>query len=94
MKPAILEILFAVFFFIDGLAALFSLFPLLGMLTNANGFMSDPSDVWYLAAIVSFPLALVLAGILRGTGYLPAGVIVAAIPAIPALFLAWQMFGG
>ncbi|NIJ42364.1 putative membrane protein [Parvibaculum indicum] len=94
MKPAILEILFAVFFFIDGLAALFSIFPLLGMLTNANGFMSDPGDVRYLAAIASFPLALVLAGLLRGAGHRLAGVIVAAIPAIPALFLGWQMFGG
>ncbi|WP_339614481.1 hypothetical protein [uncultured Parvibaculum sp.] len=94
MRNTVLEILFAAFCFVDGLAAFFSIFPLLGMLTNANGFMSDPNDVWYLAAIVSFPLALIVAGILRGTGYRLAGVIVAAIPAIPALFLAWRMFGG
>jgi hypothetical protein len=83
----ILVILFNLFSLVNGVVAFFAIFPLLGMMTNANGFLSGQNDMLFLMLILGVPACLVLSGILYTLLRARlAGLLVAAIPSLAALW--------
>jgi len=86
--PNLLALAFHLLGLANGTASFFSVFGLIGMMTNANGFLSGTLDVPMLLLLLSFPICFVVSAILYNfRGERLAGVVVGALPAAIGLGL-------
>ena len=86
MRERLLAVTFTLLSLVNATGAFFAIFPFLGMLTNANGFMSGgASDVAALVAVLAFPIGLIVsAALFRQARLQVAGLVVAALPVVIA----------
>lgn len=76
------SVLFKLLSLVNGLGSFFAILPLVGMMTNANGFLAGDSDIVMLAVTLAFPICFIASLALARGGQRTAGLIVAAIPVL------------
>ena len=89
MHNAVVASVFGLLSAINWLGSFAAIFPLLGLLTNANGFLSGgKSDMMVLALLISLPACAASSAYLyKFAGQRLAGLVVAAVPATMGLSL-------
>lgn len=88
MSGLFISAAFGLFSLVNWLGSFFAIFPFLGLMTNANGFLSGDGDVLMLALLASLPVCAVVSGILyKLRGERLAGLAVSAVPTAIGLLL-------
>ena len=76
------SVLFKLLSLVNGIGSLFAIFPLIGMMTNANGFLAGDSDIIMLAVALAFPTCFIASLALARSGQRLVGLLIAAIPVL------------
>lgn len=88
MPKFLLALAFHLLSLANAIASFFAIFVVIGMSTNANGFLSGTHDVPMLLLVLSFPTCFVISAMLYNfRGERLAAVLVGLIPAAFALGL-------